>query len=248
MTRVLVVEGNTPELVEAAVAVRCRPAAEHYAEVLSTLAAARGVALETTILRPYFPEGDIEALDLNGFDGVAFTGSGVDWSADDARAAPFLRLLERIFTAGLPVIGSCWGLQVGAVVLGGCVGQGARGLELGVARHVRLTPAGSAHPFHAGRAPAFDVPCIHRDEVTLVPAGAVVTAENDHSAVQAMVFETGGVRFWGMQYHPELGPEDTLGYMLCRDDAGIAKLGLFRDRADLVAMIDDMRRIMADPD
>lgn len=247
MACILVVEGNTPDLAEAVVAVGCRRAAEQYAAVLEALAAAGGVTLETEILRPYFPENDVDGVTLDAFDGVALTGSGVDWSADDARAAPFLRLLERAFAAGVPVLGSCWGLQVGAVVLGGAVGQGARGLELGVARHVRLTPAGAVHALHAGRRPVFDVPCIHRDEVTAVPTGAVVTAENDHSAVQAMVYEAGSVRFWGMQYHPELGPEDTLGYLLRNDDAAVAALGLFRDRADLMAAVEDMRRLAADP-
>ncbi|MEO1274752.1 MAG: type 1 glutamine amidotransferase [Pseudomonadota bacterium] len=247
MARVLVVEGNTPEVVAATMAAGCSPAAEQYAAVLEALAAERGVALETMIARPSFPDADIERLALEGFDGVALTGSGVSWSADDARAGPHRRLLERVFAAGIPAVGSCWGLQVGAVVLGGAVGQGTRGLEIGVARHVCLTAAGQAHALHAGRDASFDVPCIHRDEVTRLPQGAVLTASNDHSEVQAMVYEEGGVRFWGLQYHPEGGVEDMLAYLLRRDEFALAELALFRDRADLEAMVADMRAMAADP-
>ncbi|MEM6676612.1 MAG: type 1 glutamine amidotransferase [Pseudomonadota bacterium] len=247
MGRVLVVEGNTPEVVTGTVAVGLQPAAELYADVLQALSAAEGVALETEIARPSFPDCDVEMVPLEGLDGVALTGSGVSWSADDARAAVHRRLLERVFAAGIPVIGSCWGLHVGAVVLGGAVGHCAAGLELGVARHVRLTAAGRAHPMHADRGPVFDVPCIHRDEVSRLPAGAVVTAENDHSAVQAMVVETGGVRFWGVQYHPECGPDETLGYLLRRGENALRDIAVIEDAASLQAIIADMRKMLADP-
>ncbi|MEM6422554.1 MAG: type 1 glutamine amidotransferase, partial [Pseudomonadota bacterium] len=186
--------------------------AEQYARALKRFAP----DLETAIARPFFDAADIET-DLDGIDGVALTGSGVAWSADAPEAAPHRRLVERVFAAGIPVIGSCWGLQIGAVILGGGVGISPRGLEVPVARAVRLTEAGRAHPMHAGRGAVFDVPCIHRDEVTVVPTGAVVTAANDHAAVQAMIYERGGVRFWGVQYHPEHGADVALGYLLSRN-------------------------------
>lgn len=217
MARVMVVEGNTPTVVAAKLAAGGGVPADQYAAALRHHAP----GLETVIARPFHDE---PMPTLDGLDGVALTGSGVDFSADDARAAPHLALVERIFAAGLPVIGSCWGLQTGTVVLGGAVGAAAAGIEAPIARALRLTPEGRAHPMHAGREAVFEAPCIHRDVVTRLPAGACVTATNDHCAVQAMVVETGAIRFWGVQYHPEHAVADMVRYFAMRpspaDDAG----------------------------
>ncbi|MEL6220571.1 MAG: type 1 glutamine amidotransferase [Pseudomonadota bacterium] len=202
--RVLVLEGNPPELLAA-----------RYSAGLPGMAEAYGAALrchmpelEVEILRPYFPDYTFDPSALEDVDGVVCTGSGVQWSADDARARPFWALFESAFLAGVPVLGSCWGLQVGAVVLGGAVEASPNGSELGIARCVRLTDAGEDHSLHAGRSMEFQALCIHRDEISAVPEGAIVTATNAHSAVQAMVSETGDHQFWGVQYHPEMNLMD----------------------------------------
>ena len=152
------------------------------------------------IIAPY--QGDT-VPDLSLFDGAAFTGSGVDWCTDDAEAAPLARVMEACFAAGLPTVGSCNGMQLAATVLGGSNRASPNGREDGLAKDIRLTDAGRTHPFMAGRQDGFAVPCVHRDEVALLPAGAILLAENDHSPVQAFAVESGGVRFWGVQYHPE---------------------------------------------
>ncbi|MEO1456314.1 MAG: type 1 glutamine amidotransferase [Pseudomonadota bacterium] len=248
MARILVVEGNTPAVTEATLAVGGRPAAEQYAGVLVRLAGLSGVELAVRIERPSFPGFEAGTVALDGLDGVALTGSGVAWSADAQQAREHRRLLERVFAAGLPVIGSCWGLQVGAVVLGGAVGASPEGLELGVARHIRLTPAGRAHALHAERADVFDAPCIHRDEVRRMPNGAVLTAWNDHSEVQAMVYEQGGVRFWGMQYHPELGIDDCLRYASRGGPDASFDRTKFENRAALLQVLSDFEAASAAPE
>ena len=63
-----------------------------------------------------------------------------------------------------------------------------------------------------GRRDGYAVPCVHRDEVRVLPERAVLVATNDHSSVQAFVYEQDGVRFWGMQYHPEFTPAFVGGY------------------------------------
>lgn len=211
MTRILVVEGNSPEIHACALKAGWTPAAENYAAVLGALAP----GLETRITRPLFPGHAPEAVVLDDLDGVVFTGSGVAWSADAPEVAGLRRMMERALGAGLPVLGSCFGLQLGVVVLGGRVRTSPAGDELPIARAIRLTEAGQRHPFHAGRAPVFDCPCIHRDEVAGLPAGAVLTATNDHSAVQAMVCEQGGVRYWAVQYHPEMALAEIARIMRC---------------------------------
>ncbi|MEL6336240.1 MAG: type 1 glutamine amidotransferase [Pseudomonadota bacterium] len=235
MTRVLVVEGNTPEVLAAKAEAGGLAPAEQYAAALRRFAP----ALEITIARPFCDPADV-LIELEGIDGVALTGSGVAWAADAPQARPHRRLVERVFAAGIPVLGSCWGLQVGAVILGGSVGASPLGIEVPAARAVTLTAAGRAHALHADRPAVFDVPCIHRDEVTRAPSGAVITAANDHSAIQATVYEHGGVRLWGVQYHPEHGADIALGYLLARGAEGITGLARPLGETDLNALHADL--------
>lgn len=206
MARVLVLEGNTPELCAARSADGLLWAGDAFGAALRVFAP----DLEVEIARPYFGDHDPEAMDFGAVDGVVCTGSAVDWSADDERARPFWQAFERAFAADIPVLGCCWGLQLAAVVLGGRVGAGPNGVEAGIARDVQLTEAGRAHRLHHGRPERFDVLCMHRDDVVEPPLGAVVTARNDHTGVQGMVHEQAG--FWGLQYHPEITLSDVAFY------------------------------------
>jgi GMP synthase (glutamine-hydrolysing) len=194
---VLVVEGHTPEHVLAQKRATGRTPAETYAAALR--AAAPELIARTA--RPHFSDYDADGFDLNDCDGMAVTGSAVAWSAADERARPFRDLYEKAFAAGKPVVGSGWGLHLGAVVLGGAVGAGPNGVEFGFARGVTAT----GHPMHAGRRSPFDVITLHRDEVIRPPEGAEITASNAHTRAQAMAYERDGVSFWGVQYHPECG-------------------------------------------
>jgi GMP synthase (glutamine-hydrolysing) len=187
-----------------------------YAEALKALRA----DVTTTVIAPY--EGD-EMPDLGPFDGVVFTGSAVEWNTDDPRAEPLAKIMRRVFGKGLPTLGSCNGMQLAASVLGGSSQASPNGHENGFAKEVHLTEAGRAHPMMAGRTDGYQVPCVHRDEVVTLPDGAVLLAGNAHSAVQAMVYEKDGIKFWGMQYHPELEP-GPLGQHLSAHDRVSAEI------------------------
>ncbi|MBR9844150.1 MAG: type 1 glutamine amidotransferase [Rhodobacteraceae bacterium] len=198
MGTILIVESNTPELLAIG-----KSAAVSFLHTFQALAP----EVEVRVVCPYAASlrGDV----LEGVDGVVFSGSAVMWSTDDRQAAPLRAGMERVFEAGLPVWGSCNGMQLAASVLGGRVGASPNGFELGTARDVQVTAEGVAHPMMAGRAAGFAVPCIHRDEVQSVPEGAVLMAGNAHSPVQAMVYEQGSVDFWGTQYHPEMSLQEV---------------------------------------
>ncbi|MDV4146309.1 type 1 glutamine amidotransferase [Shimia sp. FJ5] len=197
MTTILIVESNSPDLLAIG-----KSAASSFLRTFQALVP----EAELRVACPYAAALREDALD--GIDGVVFSGSGVMWSTDGPEAAPLRAEMERVFAAGLPVWGSCNGMQLAASVLGGRVGASPNGFELGTARDVQVTEEGAAHPMMAGRAAGFAVPCIHRDEVQSVPEGAVLMAGNGHSPVQAMVYESGGVDFWGTQYHPEMSLQE----------------------------------------
>lgn len=217
MTSILIVESNTPDIVASG-----KSAANGF---ICSLAA---IAPESTltVVAPY--AGDVPDIVLKQSDGVIFTGAGVTWSTAAPEAAPLRAFMERVFGHGLPAYGSCNGLQLAAVVLGGAVGASPNGFEVGLARNTILTEEGRTHPLMAGRKDGFAVPCIHRDEVQRLPEGAALLAGNAHSPVQAMAYEKGDICFWGVQYHPELTALDIANYLRIKD-------GFFPGEDDLIA-------------
>lgn len=238
--RILIVEGNTPDVIARAARVGARPAAETYAAALSLETKAR---LAFATVNPSEPGFDPASVDLDAQDAAVFTGSGVAWSADDDRAGPHRALMARLLGAGLPVMGSCYGMQLAAVLFGGRVGASPIGREIGVARSIRLTEAGRLHPAFAGKPAVFDSVCIHRDEVTALPSGAVLLAENDHSAVQAFAQDD----FVGWQYHPELSLGDIADYLATPGRNVLSGGDQFASEADLQQTIAAFRSIAADP-
>lgn len=230
MPHILIVDSNPEEINAPTRARQGTTTGENYAAALR----ACREDLQITIVAPYDGE---DAPPLKNFDGVVFTGSGVDWNTDDARAAPLRAVMERVFDAGLPTLGSCNGMQLAASVLGGASDASPNGREDGLAKDIALTEAGKTHPLLQGRRDGYAVPCIHRDEVTRLPEGAVVLAGNAHSQVQAMAYEKDGIKFWGMQYHLEFDPAnlapvlDELGFMASDESAQFARIEVEPDAA-----------------
>ncbi len=209
MTRILIIEGNPPDL-SAKLRAQGRPMfAQRYANALRQLQPDLAVMFAS----PYADA--LTGGDLAEVDGVVFTGSSVAWPTDAPGAQPQRDAMEKCFDAGLPVVGSCNGMQLAAVVLGGSVWASPNGREIGLARDVQITKAGRSHPMLTGRRNGFAVPCIHRDEVRRLPDCAVHLAGNGHSPFQAFAVHDGDVDYWGFQYHPELSASD-LGAALTR--------------------------------
>ena len=122
----LIVEGNHEGLVSRSADGGPYGAAERYAETLSALAP----ELKVQISRPHFTADPAPAPDWAVLDGVVFTGAGVSWAADMAAARPAQKLMEQAFSYGLPVFGSCYGMQLGVAVLGGRMQANPAGVEL----------------------------------------------------------------------------------------------------------------------
>lgn len=218
MTHILIAESNSPDMVA-----RGLRDADPFVDTFRAL----DPDLKLTVVHPY-RDPFAPAL-LAGVDGVVFTGSGVAWCVTDVRAAPLAAAMRLCLDSGLPVWGSCNGMQLAAHVLGGGAGASLNGVERGMARDIRLTVAGRAHPMMAGRRDGFAVPCIHRDEVTSLPPGAVCLAGNAHSPVQAFALDKDGVDFWGVQYHPETSARTLAGWIRSKPAPGAQDLALARD-------------------
>lgn len=142
---------------------------------------------------------------FDDYDGFILGGSSLNLPTDaqNIKITRQIDLARAAFSSKIPFLGSCWGLQVAAYAAGGIVGVNPRGREVGIARKISLTNSGRASPFYEGKSAVFDSPAIHFDEVTHLPAGSIVLAENNHTCVQAAIIHHEGGTFWGMQYHPE---------------------------------------------
>ena len=198
MTRIVILEANTPDIVDHRRSKGITTAAECYQIAFRDF----GADVDSMIVEPY--RDGFSAADLEGADAAIFTGSGVAWSVDGPEGKVYLDACQMVFDAGLPTFGSCNGLQMASVLLGGTVQHSPNGLEVGVARALTLTDAGRSHAMMAERDDGYCVPCIHRDEVGRLPDGAELLAGNEHSPVQAFSYKGNGVDFWGVQYHPEM--------------------------------------------
>ena len=187
-------------------------------------------------------------VSLGDFDGLMFSGSPLhiyDRTPEVTRQIDFARAA---FTAGLPAWGSCWGLQLATVALGGTVRRNPRGRELGVARAITATAAGRSHPLLATRPSVFDALCSHIDELEELPSGADVLAQNELCAIQALAVELPSESiFFGTQYHPEFTLLVAAGLIEMRAASLVAE-GFGRDCAELVAMARDFRTLHAEPE
>ena len=104
-----------------------------------------------------------------------------------------------ILKLGIPVLGFCYGQQIMAVTLGGEVGHTEKG-EYGPAPLTRCDEGKSAL---YGDTPAEQTVWMsHRDAVSRVPEGFVVTAKTDVCPVASM--ECAERKLYATQYHPEV--------------------------------------------
>lgn len=85
------------------------------------------------------------------------------------------------------------------------------------------------------------------DEVSVAPEGAVILAGNDYSDIQAFVMENDGLRFWGVQYHPEYTLAE-LAAIFRRYGQRLIDAGLFADQGALDRMANDWETLHNHPE
>ena len=186
-------------------------------------------------------------ITLSDFDGVMFPGSPLHMYDSTPCVTRQVDFARAAFAAGVPVWGSCWGLQLAVVALGGSVRRNPRGRELPIARAITVTEAGRAHPLLASRPAVFDALCSHLDEIGALPPGSQVLAANEVSAVQAIAIQIPGLgSFHGTQYHPE----HTLAVSAALIEIRAAELvdeGFGTEPSEIVAIAADYRALAAEP-
>ena len=166
---------------------------------------ARGAALDIRLLPD---DGPLPALD--GIDHVVVLGAVSSVNDPDPWIAEELAWLSATDSAGVPMLGICFGAQALCVALGGRVEAMERkeiGWTLVESADHELVPAGPWLEFHGDRC--------------LPPATASVLAHND-AGVQA--FRLG--RHLAFQFHPEVDGPQLKRWLDAGGDADAERLGL----------------------
>jgi GMP synthase (glutamine-hydrolysing) len=137
------------------------------------------------------------------YQGIVWTGSALNCYNTAPEVSHQIEMAKQAYASGVSIFGSCWGMQIMTIALGGSVRCNPKGREIGVGRDITLTDAGNNHPMFKGKGDVFDTLEVHMDEVDSLPQNAIVLAGNAMSKVQAMSIDTDRSSFWGVQYHPE---------------------------------------------
>jgi GMP synthase (glutamine-hydrolysing) len=110
-----------------------------------------------------------------------------------------------IFDLGIPILGVCYGMQAMSRVLGGRVSAGKQG-EYGRTAFRKLAAPAVQDPLLRGIPPSFNSWMSHRDIVTQLPPGFVLSGRSAGSPHGAG-FEPGR-RLHMLQFHPEVVHSD----------------------------------------
>lgn len=177
---------------------------------------------------------------FSSYAGCIWTGSDLTiYHNDDVRVSRQIELAKTILKAGVPCFGSCWGIQLAAVIAGGEVQKNPKGREWGLARNIRKTPAGKKSLLLKGKPDCYDGFAMHLDEVTRLPANVVILATNEHTKVQALSIQYGGGVFWSTQYHPEYNLFEMARLITARSTP-LIKEGFFSTTAEVKAYANKM--------
>jgi len=243
MTRLLLLEGNTAARRARAEELGVRSSSAIYAEAIG----AHHPEIALDVLNGADPgEAIPEGRSWGDYGGLVVTGSSLHAYDAEFAVTNQIELVRQAAEAGLPIFGSCWGLQIAAVAAGGEVARSSSGREVGFARKILLNEAGRAHAMFAGKPTVFDAPCIHYDEVVRLPDDAVLLASNGHSRVQAAIIPLGRSEVWAVQYHPEFDLDQIAQlYTLYADE--MVEQGFFADLPQLAAYCDKLAALAADP-
>lgn len=243
MTRLLLMEGNTAAKRATAASLGVRSSSEIYALALRS----EYPDFELDVINAADPDWSIpDDRSFEDYDGLVITGSSLHAYDKDFAVTNQIEVLKDAAKTGIPVFGSCWGLQIAVMAAGGQVEYNPKGREVGIARKIVPNDAGRLHPMLSGKGPAFDAPCIHYDEVSRLPDEAVLLASNTHSTVQAAVVPLYKSEVWAVQYHPEFDLDQLVQlYVLYADD--MIGQGFFADKSALDNYVSTLSDLAAEP-
>jgi GMP synthase-like glutamine amidotransferase len=188
--------------------------------------------LSLVVVRPHAGEALPSVLD--GYAALVVLGGAQD-AYPGGDGAPWFDALESLLRKAVrhrvPTLAICLGGQLLAQALGGTVQRSPSGPEVGAALVARRDVA-DRDPLFAEVPFAPDVIQWHRDEITELPAGAVLLAASTRYPHQAFRI---GPAAWGVQFHIECDTEMIADWAQDGIDT-LLELGI--DPIDLLNSID----------
>lgn len=172
---------------------------------------AAGCRLE--VRRPYAGDA-VEPLVEGGLlpHGIVVLGGAM--AAWDDAVAPWLPAVRALVRAAehraVPTLGVCLGHQLSAMALGGVAARNPAGSTVAVLPIGWVDAAADDPLFAQVRGTAALGVHWNNDVVTALPPEGQVLASSPDGAVQAARF---GRSVWGVQFHPEAGPEILEGWV-----------------------------------
>jgi GMP synthase-like glutamine amidotransferase len=191
--------------------------------------------LELRILRAH--EGEPIPADLDDYAALVVLGGeqsaypGQDGEPDSPWLPELEGLLRKAVRYQVPTLAVCLGAQVLAVAHAGTVERSLAGPEIGAAL-VAKRDAAERDPLFGPLPLIPDVVQWHHDEITELPAGAVLLLASSDYPHQA--FRVGDSA-WGVQFHPEV---DTAMFADWASTSGELLADLGRSADDLVVEVD----------
>jgi len=242
--RFLIPDGYSPESRQQFMSVGMGLAGQLYADLLVR----RLPGAEYNIW--YSSDPDAQAVsdsELADCAGVIWPGCNITiYHHDDVRVKTHIDLCRRAYEAGIPQFGSCWAIQLANWTAGGLVEPHPKGREMGIATKIRVTEAGKKHPMFEGKPEVYSHFVSHDDHVTRLAEGATLLASNDWSRVHACEVRYLNGIFWGLQYHPEYNLHE-MARLICAREERLIKQGMFEDHEDVMAYVDRLEAVYADP-
>lgn len=226
--KLLIIEGNTKSKRDENQQLGAIPYYQRFTKLLEYL----GYGQDIDVVFPADIDASLPSVEkMKTYKGIMITGSALNAYQDIPSVTRQLSLLEDAFATGVPIYGSCWGMQIASVVAGGKVAKCALGREFGISEAIQISDKGLNSPYYINKPSVFSSICVHQDEVVAYADNTEILAFNSHTDAQAMTINYKKSQFFGVQYHPEFTPEDIL----------VLTRALSPSLMNQIDMIDDLR-------
>lgn len=146
---------------------------------------------------------------LSIYNGIIFTGSDFHpVGLVEKEKKLFLKILKK----DIPIYGSCWGCQLGALTTGGKVDL-LQNREQPVAENIKIIK--DNHYIYKGKPKIFDGFASHATYISQ-PGECSILATNEYTGIQALSIGS----FVGFQYHCEYRTQEAAGFLQIRKPEG----------------------------
>tara|TARA_B110001452_G_scaffold83575_1_gene68339 strand:+ start:362 stop:1153 length:792 start_codon:yes stop_codon:yes gene_type:complete len=201
--------------------------------------------LDIEVLNPCL-ELDLNTIipKLKKYDGLIWGGSSLNIYDDTIEIRRQISFMKECFKNVKKILAICWGMQVAVTAAGGEVKKGEKGSHIGIANDIQLTQKGLDNLFYKDKNKKFNTPAFNFDEVVTLPNNAIHLASNKINKIQALYFDYGVSKIWGLQYHPEITYKKMIDIIKFRKDKFINQKNRFKDEEEIYEHINFIEKEM----